>query len=214
MACTINASVTSTGLIHSGDATGNLSLQSNGVNGLTLDTSLNVSLANNLSTTGNISTSRGTVTALVSGTAQAATSGTSIDFPSIPSWVKRITVMFSGVSTTGTSDFLIQIGDSNGLSNSGYTSAAVAIGSTPALASSTAGFIITQVVAATSFYNGHVVITNITGNSWVSSHTFGAGTPQVGSGIKTLTGTLDRLRVTTATGTNTFDAGTINILYE
>ena len=45
------------------------------------------------------------------GTAVASTSGTSVDFTSIPSWVKRITVMFNGVSTSGTSNPLVQLGD-------------------------------------------------------------------------------------------------------
>lgn len=34
------------------------------------------------------------------------------------------------------------------------------------------------------------------------------------SGDLLLSGTLDRVRITTANGTDTFDAGTINILYE
>jgi hypothetical protein len=33
-------------------------------------------------------------------------------------------------------------------------------------------------------------------------------------GFVPLSGTLDRVRITTANGTDTFDAGSINILYE
>ena len=58
---------------------------------------------------------------ITSGTSQASTSGTSIDFTSIPSWVKRITLMFNGVSTNGTSNYQIQIG-SGSVTTSGYTS--------------------------------------------------------------------------------------------
>jgi hypothetical protein len=43
------------------------------------------------------------------GTSVASTSGTSIDFTGLPSWVKRVIVMFSGVSGSGTSHLLIQL---------------------------------------------------------------------------------------------------------
>jgi hypothetical protein len=59
--------------------------------------------------------------AITAGTAVASTSGTSIDFTSIPSWVKRITVMIAGVSTNGSSIIQIQLGDSGGVETSGYT---------------------------------------------------------------------------------------------
>jgi len=62
---------------------------------------------------------------IVSGTAVASTSGTSIDFTSIPSWVKRVTVMFAGVSTNGTGSYLIQIGDSGGIETSACNRAKV-----------------------------------------------------------------------------------------
>ncbi len=47
---------------------------------------------------------------ITSGTAVASTSGTSIDFTGIPSWVKRVTILFKGVSISSTSQFLIQLG--------------------------------------------------------------------------------------------------------
>ena len=80
---------------------------------------------------------------IVSGTSVASTSGTSIDFTSIPSWVKRITVMFDGVSTNGTSNLQVQIGDSGGIENTGYTAAASGVansGNLVTAASSTSGF--------------------------------------------------------------------------
>lgn len=60
---------------------------------------------------------------LTSGTAVATTSGTSIDFTGIPSWAKKITVMFSAVSTNGTSPIQVQIG-AGSVSNSGYVGTA------------------------------------------------------------------------------------------
>jgi hypothetical protein len=59
--------------------------------------------------------------AITSATAQASTSGTSINFTDIPSWVKRITVMFNGVSTSGTSIRQAQLG-AGSVTTSGYTS--------------------------------------------------------------------------------------------
>jgi hypothetical protein len=149
-------------------------------------------------------------------TAQASTSGTNIDFTSIPSWVKRITVMFRSVSTSGTSNVQIQLGTSGGIVSSGYTSSANNVSNTPSLSTSTSAFLITQTLAAADGPNGFVTICNVTGNIWAESGTIArTGTNvQISGGSVDLSGTLDRLRITTVNGTDTFDAGTINILYE
>ena len=78
---------------------------------------------------------------ITSGTAVASTSGTSIDFTGIPSWAKRITVMFNGVSTNGTSQQLIQIG-SGSVNATGYSSyfSVTPGGFSPATAVTTSGF--------------------------------------------------------------------------
>jgi len=156
-----------------------------------------------------------------SGTAVASTSGTAIDFTSIPSWVKRITVMFGGVSTNGTSAFLIQLGTSAGVTTSGYSSAGSNTGTgTTALTGSTAGFIlIAGGDFATTLYDGLVTFSliNASSNAWVSAGTLRRSTnnaTHTSGGNVTLSGTLDRVRITTANGTDTFDAGSINILYE
>ena len=91
---------------------------------------------------------------LVSGTAVASTSGTSIDFTSIPSWVKRITLMLAGVSTNGTSDPLIQLGDSGGIENTGYVAGAAVITSGATGFSSTAGFPISGSWSASVLFSG------------------------------------------------------------
>ena len=175
------------------------------------------------STAGNLLTSNGTtwvsstptaVYPLTNGTAVASTSGTNIDFTSIPSWVKRITVMFSGVSTSGTSSFLIQIG-AGSVTTSGYVGNASSYANT--ISTSTSGFILTQANIASASYNGHIVLTNLTSNTWVESSVLiptGSQTGQGSAGNIALGGTLDRVRITTDGGTDTFDAGTINILYE
>ena len=151
---------------------------------------------------------------ITSGTAVASTSGTSIDFTSIPSWVKRITVMFNGVSTNGTSSFLIQIG-AGSVTTSGYVGNASSYANT--VATSTAGFILTQANVASASYSGHIVITNLTSNTWVESSVLiptNSNSGQGSGGNIALGGTLDRVRITTVNGTDTFDAGSINILYE
>ena len=158
-------------------------------------------------------------TALTSGTAVTA-SGTSIDFTGIPSWAKRITVMLSGVSTNGTSTILIQLGDSGGIETTGYLSHTGFAGGTNSAggASSTAGFIVFGSSAANIFY-GHATFTLSGSNLWVGSHIFGLNATTIpysvqGGGNKTLSDTLDRVRITTVNGTDAFDAGTINIMYE
>ena len=153
---------------------------------------------------------------LVSGTAQASTSGTSIDFTSIPSWVKRITVMFSGVSTSGTNAILLQLGISSGVETSGYT--AGSYNETGGSSSTSAtGFSVNPVSVAASAYNGAVTISAMGSNIFVATGTvYRSGTAGAAymSGTKTLAGTLDRVRITTVGGTDTFDAGSVNILYE
>ena len=158
---------------------------------------------------------------LVSGTAVASTSGTSIDFTGIPSWAKRITVMFSGVSTNGSSNLQIQIGSGSVLTT-GYDSAASTFNNINVGASS--GFLLTAgnlITASTISGTVDLTAINISTNAWVSSGNI-ANTASPGSngasslsgGNKTLSGTLDRVRITTVNGTDTFDAGTINIIYE
>lgn len=153
--------------------------------------------------------------AFVAGTAVASTSGTSIDFTSIPSWVKRITVMFNGVSTNGTSNPLIQLGDSGGIETTGYLGLAVNYAGSGA-SNPTTGFAI-ALAAAANVISGHLVITLVSSNIWVASGVFGGSNTIVAAystGNKTLSETLDRVRITTVNGTDTFDAGSINILYE
>ena len=159
---------------------------------------------------------------LTSGTAQASTSGTSIDFTSIPSWVKRITVMFNGVSVSGTSVMQVQLGDAGGVENTGYNaSAGVVTGGYPGavgVTTATSGFTIQSTQQTAAFLmSGHLTITNISGNIWVASGVLGnsiTGTLFLYAGTKTLSDTITQLRITTVNGTDTFDAGSINILYE
>ena len=159
----------------------------------------------------------GRATALVSGTAVASTSGTSIDFTSIPSWVKRITVMFNGVSTNGTSNYLVQLGTSSGPTTSGYVGSASVVTTGVATSNITTGFGVYNNLGAATVISGALTITTLGSNAWVafgvSAINTAIGTMPTGGAV-TLGGTLDRVRITTVNGTDTFDAGSINILFE
>jgi hypothetical protein len=155
---------------------------------------------------------------ITSGTAVASTSGTSITFSSIPSWVKRITINFNGTSLSGTASYLVQIG-SGSTTTTGYISTAqfvTSTGSNNGNQSSTSGFI-TNVRTATFTMSGTMVLTLIDSNTWVATHMAKLTTTQLqfgGGNSPALAGALDRVVITTDNGTDTFDAGTINILYE
>ena len=192
-----------------------------GVESMRIDSSGNLLVGTTTAQTGaKLAVTGGIQGTITSGTAVASTSGTSIDFTSIPSWVKRITVMFSGVSTSGTSHVLIQIGTSGTPTTSGYSSAGSYVnitGSNVGGATSTAGFII-FFSNATYVNSGNFTITNISGNNWtfsgiLSNLTTATYTGQ-SAGSGSLSGTLNLVRITTVNGTDTFDAGTVNIIYE
>jgi len=137
-----------------------------------------------------------------------------IDFTSIPSWVKAVWIDFSAFSFNSTADLLVQVGDSGGAENSGYVSAAINGGS-GASSSSTAGFVV-RLAGAANLLSGHMILTNPTGNVWVSSHSgkISTGAGSQGGGDKTLTDTLTQVRVTSTSGTDTIDDGsTVNLYY-
>ena len=164
---------------------------------------------------------RGTKGVLTSGTAVASTSGTSIPFTGIPSWVKRITVMLAGVSTNSTGVIQIQIG-SGSYTITGYlaTGGYIQNGGASGVTAFTTGFPITGAASAVSVYHGSMVLTLVGSNQWVANGAFSRSDSVVqnfGQGSITLSGTLDQLRlIGSATGNpaDTFDAGTVNILYE
>jgi hypothetical protein len=150
-------------------------------------------------------------------TAQASTSGTSIDFTGIPSWVKRLTLIFDGVSVSGADHLWVQIGSSGGIETTGYAGTRVQVGASTAAGTATAAIPINS-TGNGDIHNGHLTFTRLTpsSNTWIASGVIareGSGIISISGGKKTLSDTLDRIRLTTA-GTNTFDAGTINIMYE
>ena len=172
---------------------------------------------------GTITGSKGNLQ-LISGTAVASTSGTSITFTGIPSWVKRITVMLNVVSLSGTSTPTLKLGVSGGIQSTGYTGIGSVIANSGATGTltSTTYFPLTaaNAAAATDTYSGLIVIglLDTTNNIWtINGNLYKTGaTPYLASsaGTVTLTGICTQLAITTVNGTDTFDAGSINILYE
>ena len=208
MATTINAS-TSNGLIQTADTSGVLELQSGG-------TAIASVSSTGVAVTGEI-TATGQIAAIKSETAQATTSGTAKDFTSIPSWVKRITVVLSNVSGSGSSNWLFQLGTSSGITTTGYVSTSMSPRTTSQQTNSTAGYVIINPgIGATESISGLYTIANLSGNTWVSSGMSTSSTQNIclGAGTVTLASALTTLRFTYVNGTDTFDAGSVNILYE
>jgi len=194
-----------TGFVLAGDTSGQIAVNAPavaGTNTLTLQAATATNAVNTL------------------GTAVSA-SGTAIDFTALPSWIKRITVMFNGTSLSGSSNILVQLGDSGGLESSGYQGSSLYLTSgVGGAAANSAGFIINVVSTAAQVTSGNLIINllDTSTNTWSASGVFGStgsnAAITLAGGAKSLSATLDRVRITTVNGTDTFDAGTINILYE
>lgn len=155
----------------------------------------------------------------VLGTKQASTSGTTIDFSGIPNWVKKITIMFNGVSTDGTDRLSVQIGDAGGIETSGYNGARhnFAASTLAGAGLSGAGFEDNLTGASVVRYGlATLTLMDAATNTWAYDGSLAqSGTTQTRTvGIKALSGTLTQLRITTVSGTDNFDAGEINIMYE
>jgi hypothetical protein len=159
-------------------------------------------------------------------TPQASTSGTTITFSSIPSTAKQIVISFVGVSVSGTSPIVVELGDSGGLEATGYTWQGISFrGSTVAVTtqSLSTGFGISDQTNenATDAFTGKMVLNleSSATNTWTCTGTFynGRSTTNIGTttfvGSKATSAALDRIGITTIGGANTFDAGEINIMY-
>lgn len=157
------------------------------------------------------------------GTSQSLT-GSTITFSGIPSGVRQIEVTISGASITGTAGFRLRLGTSSGLATSGYNSVTKCIfndsggGGNILSEYSNTGFICLLWDDANYFGSGTFTLTNVTGNTWVVTHTLGvyladgsSVMTSTGGGNVVLGGTLDRVALLPVSGT--FDAGTTNILY-
>jgi len=134
--------------------------------------------------------------------------------------------MLNGVSTNGSSVVQIQLGSSS-FSTTGYsctTFISVFTGgaSSQAAANSTTG-IATEVsngnITSESIRNGYCIFNLFGSNTWVANGLINSTGVTVvlasTAGVSpALSGALDRVRITTVNGTDTFDAGSVNIMYE
>ncbi len=156
-------------------------------------------------------------TGITLGTPVASTSGTAIDFTGIPSTAKAIRILFDGVSTNGTSNVIIQLGDSGGFETTGYAGTVLGEAATGFTAYSS-GFMLINAKVAAQAYTGVLTLTLMdpSTNTWsgtsILARDDGANVFN-GAGSKSLSGALTQLRITTAGGANTFDLGKINIQY-
>lgn len=151
-------------------------------------------------------------------TPQASTSGTSIDFTGIPATATRVCVTLTGVSVNALAELRFQLGDSGGIETTGYTSqSSNAVGGGIGSLAATSGFDTNgNFLAAAATAHGRITFTKVTGDTWVADGSLGASTPSncIIAGSKTLSATLDRVRITTVAGTAAFDLGTIGLSWE
>ena len=191
------------------------------------DTSVGVvELATNAETQTGTDTTRAVTPAsfrsanIMLGTAVASTSGTSVDFTGIPSWAKRVTVLFDGVSTSGTSPVMVQLGDGGGIEATGYAAGSFLAQQAQncVVSQNTTGFTVIPIHAAANLLYGRMSIELLSSNAWLCLGAVWQDavtvTQQVNAGRKALSAVLDRIRITTVGGTDTFDAGTINVSWE
>jgi hypothetical protein len=196
--------------------TTNLKNSSSGSNNIVLGTDGSTTIPTLSATNITGTTIQGTIK---SGTAVASTSGTAIDFTGIPSWVKRVTVMLRGVSTNGSSIIQIQLGTTSGFITTGYLGSVdtTAAGTSAALFTTGLGLSRAGNAAAASVRHGIATFVSMGGNFWTGTQVNGgsdAAAVSIGGCSVDLAGTLTQLRITTVNGTDTFDAGTINLLWE
>ena len=141
--------------------------------------------------------------------------GTVVDFTGIPSWVKRITMILNGVSTNGNDDIMVQLGV-NSPTTSGYLGAYYNTGSFGNLST---GFR-DGCFDAGAVRRGMFVfdlLGSLSSTIWVCNAIIGrndAAALTITSGTVSLSGTLNIVRLTTQNGSQAFDSGTVNILYE
>ena len=153
------------------------------------------------------------------GTEQATTSGTAIDFTSIPAGVRRITVVFNQVSTNGSAGIGIRLGTSGGIVSSGYDSSVTYFNNSGSGSGAPTDYFPLWNGSAADTNTGVMALLNISGNIWVASYNgmMASGAQRfqcVSGGVVTLSSALTQLRLTSTTGSSTFDNGSINIMWE
>jgi hypothetical protein len=151
------------------------------------------------------------------GSAIPTTSGVAIDVTGIAAGTTIIILDFSGVRKSGSDQLWLQIGDAGGFETSGYSSGGLiaSTGGAASIAPIANAFYLANPGAASSTFDGAVILSlqDAATNAWTIS---GSLYDAVGSrfhgiaGGKSLSQPLDRLRLTSSAGVNTFAAGKLN----
>lgn len=152
-------------------------------------------------------------------TVQATTSGTEKDF-AIPAWAKRIRVLLNGVSLN-TAQPRVRLGTSGGIVNTGYNGSGSVISSAVVTATLSAGFdVYLNAGAATAdLYHGafEISLVDAATNTWSVYGVFSTSNvarTHTTAGTIALAGALTTVRLTSTNGTDAFDAGSVNVLYD
>lgn len=173
----------------------------------------NPTIANAGVTSVNGNTGAVTVSNIVIGTAQSAF-GSTVEFTGLPSTAKRITIMFYGLSTNSAAAPRVQLGTSGGYATSGYSQGATATSAASVFATGSDAFYLSGQVNSSTALVGTLTLTKIDADIWVAalSGSNAASYALCGGGYISLGGTLTKVQV--IPGSGSFDAGTVNIMYE
>lgn len=133
----------------------------------------------------------------------ATTSGTFVDFDSIPSTATEVNIYWVNYQTTGSARVQLKVGGT--AINSGY---AASSGTSGAEASATDGFNVYSDSSA-RVQKGIMTLHRISSSTWVESHSVSLGGADASGGGNILgVGTVDGIRVTT---TGSFVAGQVSV---
>jgi len=149
----------------------------------------------------------------VLGTPVASTSGSTVDFTSIPAGVQYIDVVIEGLSTATTVSVLLRLGNSGGVEATGYVEGTFedTTGS-QAHYNNTTGFTMSPPDGSATV-DGIISLRLLNSASfiWCCRGQLGHGTWSIfPCGTKTLSAELDRIQIFTS---GTFDAGSVNVIY-
>lgn len=147
----------------------------------------------------------------------AAASQTQINFnDAIGAGAKRVQIGFDELSTNGTGNLAIILGDAGGYEVAGYSSAVVNAGT--GTAGGAGSFIVANSVVATSRFSGVVTLLRVSGtNKWIFSGSLvdtNGNTSRVFGGVKTLSDALTSIRVQSGSGLDQFDNGSLSLAVE
>ena len=147
----------------------------------------------------------------------ATTSGNSVAVTGLPVGIRNIAVFLQDVSSTGSNEFALQVSTGTTFATSGYKAASWNGANVDARAT---GLMLTYGVAAGETRDGAIrlALADVTNNTWVSTGLLNQGSSSSlmngSSGTKSLSGALTQIRITTVGGSDTFDAGSINLMYQ